>query len=898
MIRIGIFLGGNSREREVAFAGGRTVYDNLDKSLFEAIPIFVDSLGRFILLEWEYLYKGTIRDFYPPAQYQPKDFQIYIESLGHMPRATIEQIAAEVGRPISPADFSELFDVAFLTLHGSYGEDGTIQGLLEWHGIPYTGSGILPSAIGIDKATQQRLFQKMGFERPAYQLLHRSDYLRMDSTALQQLLHDCLHTLGNRLVIKSAHQGSSIGVSVLRNPSLDDWKKALDKAFFIRRLALEHWHRLNAEQQRTQIIEWIDIREGLGFPMLVEYQDEQTTLYHPHQLREWLDRHTSGEVTLYALQNTETEVLIEAFIEGQEFSCIVIEDLNGKPIALPPTQIIKQNEVFDYRAKYLPGISRKITPIELPEAQIEAIREACVSLYEAMEGEVYARIDGFITPQGKIYLNDPNTTSGMMPSSFFFHQAAEIGFDPSRFLTYIIERSLQVRASQPNLHFKSLQLLERLHALKDKLHKQKQDTIRVGVIMGGYSSERHISVESGRNVYEKLSASTKYSPIPLFLTGNAKHWQLYRLPIHLMLKDNADDIKEKIEQYKKHPIIEKIKQEAQGLTAHYAPDAFFEPQAVHFEELPEMVDVVFIALHGRPGEDGSLQAELEKYSIPYNGSGVASSQITINKYETNEILKKHGIAVAEHRLVHKKEWEQEGQKLIEAIEATFAYPFIAKPTDDGCSSAVKKVKNREELLAYIEASFRAEETLDPMLMQRLGLKPGAPFPPRDSFLIEELITARGARRFLEITGGLLTHIDAEGNRQYEVFSPSETPALGEVLSLEEKFLAGEGQNITPARFSEDPEENRRITEIVKQQLQKVAEILDVEGYARIDAFVRVYSPEEVETIIVEVNSLPGMTPATCIFHQAALHHYTPYDFIDKILSYALKKSKNTKLKHA
>ncbi|GIV40580.1 MAG: hypothetical protein KatS3mg033_2380 [Thermonema sp.] len=897
MIRIGIFFGGSSREREVSFAGGRTVYDNLDKSLFEAVPIFVDSLGRFILLEWEYLYKGTIRDFYPPAQHQPRDFQIYIESLAQSPAAWLERIATEVGRPITPADFAGLFDVAFLALHGSYGEDGTIQGLLEWYGIPYTGSGILPSAIGIDKATQQRLFQKMGFERPAYRLIGRDDYLRMDARALEAMLQASLQQLGDPLVVKSAHQGSSIGVSVLRNPKLEDWQQALDKAFFIRRLSLSEWHKLNEEQQRARLIEWTDIREGLGFPMLAEYENEHTTLYHPHELRAWLQKHTEGQATLYALQNTETEVLIEAFIHGQEFSCIVVEDLQGKPVALPPTQIIKQSEVFDYRAKYLPGISRKITPIELPDEQIEAIRKACVALYEAMEGEVYARIDGFITPEGKIYLNDPNTTSGMMPSSFFFHQAAEIGLDPSRFLTYIIERSLQVRAAQPNLHFVSRRLLAQLQQLREKLHHQKQDTIRVGVIMGGYSSERHISVESGRNIYEKLSASTKYTPIPIFLTGNAGNWRLYRLPVHLMLKDNADDIKEKIENYQTHPIIEQIKQEAQALTARYAQDAFFEPQAISFEELARMVDVVFIALHGRPGEDGSLQARLEEYGIPYNGSGVASSQITINKYETNEILKQHGVPVAAHRLVHKEEWLQQGMQVVESIEASFAYPFIAKPADDGCSSAVKKVKNRDELIAYIEASFRSDETLPQELMQRLGLKPGAPFPPREFFLIEELITARGARRFLEITGGLLTHLTPDGKRRYEVFSPSETPALGEVLSLEEKFLAGEGQNITPARFSEDPEENRRITEVVKQHLQKVAEILDVEGYARIDAFVRVYSAEKVETVIVEVNSLPGMTPATCIFHQAALHHYKPYDFIDGILTYALNKQKKTKLKH-
>ena len=59
-MKIGILFGGPSREREIAFAGGRTVYDNLDKSLFEAVPIFIDSARNLILLDWPYIYKGTI----------------------------------------------------------------------------------------------------------------------------------------------------------------------------------------------------------------------------------------------------------------------------------------------------------------------------------------------------------------------------------------------------------------------------------------------------------------------------------------------------------------------------------------------------------------------------------------------------------------------------------------------------------------------------------------------------------------------------------------------------------------------------------------------------------------------------------------------------------------------
>jgi len=72
-LKIGILFGGPSREREIAFAGGRTVYDNLNKSLFEPVPIFVDSHRNFILLDWQYIYKGTIRDFYPPVSELPED---------------------------------------------------------------------------------------------------------------------------------------------------------------------------------------------------------------------------------------------------------------------------------------------------------------------------------------------------------------------------------------------------------------------------------------------------------------------------------------------------------------------------------------------------------------------------------------------------------------------------------------------------------------------------------------------------------------------------------------------------------------------------------------------------------------------------------------------------------
>ena len=182
-----------------------------------------------------------------------------------------------------------------------------------------------------------------------------------------------------------------------------------------------------------------------------------------------------------------------------------------------------------------------------------------------------------------------------------------------------------------------------------------------------------------------------------------------------------------------------------------------KPQKINFEELAQKADAVFIALHGRPGEDGSLQKHLEKYGLPYNGSGIQSSQITINKYETNEILKNHGISVAKHTLVYKKDWLEDQEKVLNYLEQEFPYPIIAKPADDGCSSAVKKIKTRESLVAFTEMMFRKEAPFLEKEAQVLDLKANEEFPQKDYFLIEDLISAKDAKYFLEITGGMLTH---------------------------------------------------------------------------------------------------------------------------------------------
>jgi len=885
-LKIGIFFGGPSREREISFAGGRTVYDNLDKSLFEPVPLFVDAFGDLIQLDWQYLYKGTIRDFYPPVSAMPDSpngFQIYEESLTDVD--AIQQMADEVGQRVDWTELAERIDVAFLALHGTFGEDGQIQGMLEGLGIPYTGSGIRTCSIGMDKAFQKKMMEAAGFATPEVMVLTKQDWLAADVSILYE---EATAKIGFPMVIRPANQGSSIGVSIINEDrGFDGFFEAMNAALFRQFIDGAQWLSLAHEDKLAKIRSISDLREGAGLPLDVE----GTTIHHPEALLEYLDQRFQSDHSGVFLEghHTEQTIVLESFIRGKEFSCIVIRQEDGSVVALPPTEIIKGDQLFDYRSKYLPGLSRKETPIKLPTIQIEAIQKECKRLFEFLGFNVYARIDGFITREETIFLNDPNTTSGMLPSSFFFHQAAEIGLHPSQFISFIIRASLQerIQTSLRQNHWEDL--LSRLDQLMEKAQSNQESRRKVAVILGGYSFERHISVESGRNIFEKLASSGKYEVIPIFLTGDGTAHQLFQLPINLLLKDNADDIRDKALHPNRHPLLDQIRTDCALTTKRFASsDVVFEAQQLTYAELAQKVDGVFIALHGRPGEDGTVQRELLQHGIAFNGSPPHSSAITIDKYETLQALKKEGFIVAHQLLVHQADYEQDANTLLERIEYQYPYPFVAKPVDDGCSSAVAILKNRAQLSAYLETIFREGEAIDESCASTLGIRPNDEFPNKKTVLLENKIDAAGASQFMETTTGLMTTRDVDGQIQYTIFEPSEALADGEVLSLEEKFLAGQGQNITPARLGRTKEDYQQIVAQHKADLIRAAKILDIQGYARIDAFVRVYDDLRTETIIIEVNSLPGMTPATCIFHQAALEDMKPFDFIDAILNYGFR----------
>nr|YP_010736373.1 D-alanine--D-alanine ligase [Zygnema circumcarinatum]WEL36346.1 D-alanine--D-alanine ligase [Zygnema circumcarinatum] len=132
------------------------------------------------------------------------------------------------------------------------------------------------------------------------------------------------------------------------------------------------------------------------------------------------------------------------------------------------------------------------------------------------------------------------------------------------------------------------------------------------------------------------------------------------------------------------------------------------------------------------------------------------------------------------------------------------------------------------LTAYAAATLRTTLDLSATHANALMLQPNTELPQKSCFLVETLVEQGNAPHFLEVPGGLLTHLDAQRHRTDERVTPSEILVTGEVLCLEQKCLAGEGQNITPARLNPNPVINQQIAANGKQDLEKVPQLLDYE----------------------------------------------------------------------
>ena len=556
-MKIGIFFGGPAREREISFAGGKTAIENIDKSLFEPIPVFVDGSGNFILLNPELVYAASIRDFYPPQSYQD-NYRIYSESLGQISEDELLAMISTVGIKIFPDKFSEHFEFAFIAMHGPGCEDGSIQGLLEWYGIPYSGPSLLGSSIGIDKIAQNDLIKlAVGLDKKTTTLTRA--YFEANDSA--KVFREIKEKVGLPFVVKAPHQGSSIGVSFVKKDSVEDFEKAVKQCLFIREVSDNEWNSVN-KQAFVQCMANLD--EGIGLPVSMNGE----VIYHPAELLDKLDKNlneTQKVVQLISM-NSEDTILIEGFVKGQEFSCGVIQTPDCESVALPPTEIIANIEVFDFKAKYQSSATRKKIPVDTSLENNQKIQHEVKATFDALKFGVCTRIDGFLTPEGRVILHDPNTIPGMSPTSLIFKQMAEIGMNVTDAITYFIRQSIRERIRASKNTFKFQRLLDKLDLAIATRVSAMPNRKKVAVVFGGYTLDnQEDSFIKARKAFGKLAASLEYLPTPIFVTLDGKYHQL---PVNLMFKEFAEDIV-KLLDGEVHPLIVSTRKNAEAITLHF-----------------------------------------------------------------------------------------------------------------------------------------------------------------------------------------------------------------------------------------------------------------------------------------------------------------------------------------
>lgn len=584
-------------------------------------------------------------------------------------------------------------------------------------------------------------------------------------------------------------------------------------------------------------------------------------------------------------KNLGGRAILEPFCQGKEFTVIILENKIGRPAAILPTEIELSGggqKIFDYRKKYL--ATRQTSyhcPPRFSDQVIFKIQKQAETIFKLFGLRNFARFDGWLMPDGRIWFSDFNPISGMEQNSFLFMQASRLGFSHGDLLNYLVKNA----CGRYKINFPDSGRAELKYQKKKK----------VNVIFGGQTAERQVSVMSGTNVWLKLKQSAEYSSEPYLLDAENKVW---RLPYALALYHTVEEIEANCRAAKKNEkrlkkLAAKIKLsleiEKKDLSAPW-----FLPKKMPLEKFIKKSPYVFIGLHGGAGENGRLQKMLKQSGRPFNGSGSTVSRLCMDKFATGLALaglKGEGIHTARKKLVElnllKKINNQNLKKYwLNLLNELGGPTIIVKPVADGCSSGIARLFNPEDLKIYLNYAAKNIATIP---AGQLTGQPGIiemPSQPMRTIMFEEFIAtdklqASGEKLqwikntdWIEITIGLL-----EKNGKMRAFNPSLTVALGQVLTLEEKFQGGTGINITPPPA---PYVKPAAVKIAKTRAEKVAKILGLKSYARLDAFMNITSGE---LIIIEANTLPGLTPSTVIYHQALAENppLYPLEFLEKIV---------------
>jgi D-alanine-D-alanine ligase len=393
-INVGILCGGKSAEHEVSLQSAKNIYDAIDREKYSPVLIGIDKSGRWMLGSG-----GPEQCIGNPQD--PKNISLRPgraavltpESAGRL-SATDTDSGGVLSGPSDGVlsgggavrdsgviqDFPKL-DVIFPILHGPFGEDGTVQGLLKLAGIPFVGSGVLGSAVGMDKDVMKRLLRDAGIPIGKFLVIRDAGSAGFGTPNFgtpnfgtpnfgTPNFGEIAAELGLPVFVKPANMGSSVGVSKVN--SEEQYRAALAEAF-----------------------------------------------------------------------RFDTKVIVEENIPGREIECSVLG--NENPIASVPGEIRAAKDFYSYEAKYIdPDGAALEIPAKLPPETTRQIQALAVKTFQVLECSGLSRVDFFLKDDGRVIVNEINTMPGFTKISMYpkLWEASGIGYTEliDRLIQLAIER--------------------------------------------------------------------------------------------------------------------------------------------------------------------------------------------------------------------------------------------------------------------------------------------------------------------------------------------------------------------------------------------------------------------------------------------------------------------------
>lgn len=341
-----------------------------------------------------------------------------------------------------------------------------------------------------------------------------------------------------------------------------------------------------------------------------------------------------------------------------------------------------------------------------------------------------------------------------------------------------------------------------------------KDKKKIFVLMGGRSPEHEISLISGKEVVKNLDPK-KFEVLPVIISRDSGTWRLVS-PSNLLNAQNPLD-------------LQGTTKELQVREAKNIPSL----RSIETDEKP----IVFIAMHGPFGEDGTIQGMLELSGLSYTGSGVLASALGMDKIMFRKVLGKENIPLPIYIVLEKDE------KVINIQKRIGKYPYFIKPSNQGSSVGSSIARNSNQLKKAIREAFKFSKLI----------------------LVDEYLKGK------EVTCALLGNKDPMALPIVEII-----PKKGDFFDYKSKYYEGGAEEVVPAKIS------KKLTKEIQDISIKVHNILGCRGFSRVDFIIK----DNKYPVVLETNTIPGLTPMS-LFPKAAKAAGISYEkLLEKIIKYA------------